>query len=838
MAMRPRDHYDFKTITEKWQTRWAESNVFEARDDDPKEKFYALEMFVYPSGTVHIGHVRNYSIGDVYSRYKRMQGYNVLHPFGYDAFGLPAENAAIKYSTHPETWTLDNIAQIRGQLKRMGLSYDWSREVITCLPEYYKWNQWFFIKMYERGLAYRKFGWVNWCLECNTVLANDQVKDGCCWRHTETPVIQKELEQWYFRITAYAEELLRDTYDLPDWPEKVLIMQRNWIGKSEGADVDFRVEGSDKSITIFTTRIDTIYGASAVLISPEHPIVWELIRGNRLRADILEYVEKLKNKIRSKRLAAEQGELEKEGLFTGRTARNPFSGETLPIWISNFVLMEYGTGAIMSVPAHDERDFEFSKKYNLPTPVVVQPHDGKIKEGDVTSAFTEYGRLSNSGPFTGLGSEEAIRRMIKYAEEKGFGRARVTYRLQDWVISRQRFWGTPIPMIYCDHCGVVPVPLETLPVVLPKIKEFKPTSGSPLARCDEFVNTTCPRCQRRARRETDTMDTFVDSSWYFYRYLDPRNEAVPFRTELVDKWFPIEWYIGGIEHATGHLLFMRFFTKVMRDLGLVHLNEPVIKYFPQGMVTKDGSAMSKSRGNVVDPDTISGKYGVDTLRLFVLFAAPPESDMDWNDAGIEGPHRFVNRVYRIVSDFAEKVKGRHYLDAGTPLNEDEKKLLRRMHQTIKRVTIDIGERLHLNTAISAVMEFVNDIYAFTAKEPLREESLRLLKSAFENVVLLLSPFTPHLCEELWERLGHKGGLTFVPWPKYDPELAKEEQIEVVVQINGKMRARVFTDVGADEEKIKALARTDSKVEQYLRGKRVVRTIYVPKKLVNIVVAEP
>jgi leucyl-tRNA synthetase len=831
--MKTKEYYDFKAIEEKWQKQWAESDVFKATEDPARKKHYVLEMFIYPSGKVHIGHLRNYSLGDAYARFKRMQGFNVLHPFGYDAFGLPAENAAIKHKTHPEKWTMDNIAQIRAQLKRLGISYDWTREITTCLPDYYKWNQWFFLKMYERGLAYRKFGWVNWCPDCNTVLANEQVVGGYCWRHQETPVEQKELEQWFFKITAYAEELLQATYELPAWPEKVLLMQRNWIGKSEGAMVNFPVVGTDQPIMVFTTRIDTIYGANSVLLSPEHPLVEELVKGSERQAEIMDFVQRMRNKLRSARLLVD---LEKEGMFTGRYARNPFSGEQLPIWIANFVLMDYGTGAIMSVPAHDQRDFEFAKKYHLPIPVVIQPRDREIRSQDLTEASPEYGRLVNSGPFTGLSSEDALAKMAQYAEKHGFGKATITYRLKDWCLSRQRFWGTLIPIIYCERCGVVPVPYEQLPVVLPKIEDFTPSGGSPVSKAEDFVKTTCPKCQGPARRETDTMDTFVDSSWYFFRYTDPHNDALPFRPERAKYWFPIDFYIGGIEHATLHLIYMRFFTKVIRDLGMIDFSEPVIWLFTQGMVTMGGAAMSKSLGNVVDPDVMVEKFGVDTVRTFILFAAPPERDLEWSDTGIEGAHRFLNRVYRLVAQYADLIRDLKYSEPEiTSLDEAEKQLQRRIHQTIRRVTLDIDGRLHLNTAIARIMELVNELYHFTARDAMPDTSLRLLKSGLENLVLLLSPFAPHLCEELWERLGKPDGITFVNWPRYDPELAREEQLEIVVQVNGKLADRLFVDTTTDDETIKSQALASPKVRSRIEGKKIGKTVYVPKKLVNIVI---
>ncbi|MBI1748370.1 MAG: leucine--tRNA ligase [Acidobacteria bacterium] len=831
--MKTRDFYDFKTIETKWRKKWADEKVFQVTEDRAAPKYYVLEMFIYPSGTAHMGHLRNYAIGDAYAWYKRLCGFNVLHPFGFDAFGLPAENAALKYQTHPETWTLTNIARIRTQLQGWGISYDWSREITTCLPEYYRWNQWLFVKMYERGLAYKKAGWVNWCDQCNTVLANEQVVNGCCWRHAEAPVQQKQLEQWALKITAYAEELLQETYHLPQWPEKVLVMQRNWIGKSDGAEVRFPVENGETAIAIFTTRIDTIYGANAILISPEHPLLENLIAHVPHQAEVRQFVAKLKNKMRSERLLVD---IEKEGLFTGRYAVNPFSGERLPIWIANFVLMDYGTGAIMSVPAHDPRDFEFAKKYDLPIPVVIEPEGAPERPPRLEAAFVEYGRLVNSGPFSGMTSEIARRKMAEYAKVQGFGQEAITYRLKDWGISRQRFWGTPIPIVYCCRCGAVPVPEQDLPVVLPKVTEFRPAGGSPLAQVESFVDTKCPKCGGGARRETDTMDTFVDSSWYFYRYLDPKNDEMPFRPDLVKHWFPVDFYIGGIEHAILHLIYMRFITKVLRDFGWTNIGEPVKQLFTQGMVTLDGQVMSKSKGNIVDPDQTMEQFGVDTLRLYLLFAAPPEKDLDWCDTGIEGAHRFLNRVYRLVSHYADAVIGLGALQADEPLSQADHRLQRKTHETIRRVTADIGERLHLNTAVAAIMELVNELQDFTAPKTLSTSSMKVLKHALETLTLVLAPFTPHLSEELWSSLGQSQTLAATAWPAYDTELARAAVLEIPVQVNGKLRSRLFVERTTDDDTVKQLGLDDPKVKPFLEGKQIVKLVYVPKKLVNIVVS--
>src|SRR5262245_9487674 len=711
-----------RELDKKWQARWASSKAFEVATDPSKPKFYCLEMFAYPSGHAHVGHVRNYMIGDVVARMKRMRGFNVLHPFGWDAFGLPAENAAIKNGTHPETWTLENIAHMKGQLQRLGISYAWEREIATCLPDYYKWNQWIFLKMLERGLAYRKRSNVNWCPSCKTVLANEQVvEDGRCWR-CKSPVETRELEQWVFKITHYADELIDDMKELGAWPEKVLTMQRNWVGRSEGARVRFTLEARGASreaqtIEVFTTRIDTIYGANFIVLAPEHPLVAQFASESDDPAAFRAKVSKFTSQDKSARL---QGDVEKEGFDTGRTAINPFSGKPVPIWVANFVLIDYGTGAVMGVPGHDERDFEFARKYNLPVTIVVQPDDAPIDAATMTEAHAGEGKLINSGPYDGMPWQEANRAMTADAKKRGIGYGTTQYRLKDWGISRQRYWGTPIPVIYCEKDGLVPVPYDQLPVVLPKIAEFTGRGDSPLAHVPAFVNVTCPSCGGPARRETDTMDTFVDSSWYFFRFCDPKDDELPFDPEKVGYWGPVDFYVGGVEHAILHLIYSRFFTRVFRDLGLTYLGEPFTALLTQGMVLKDGEVMSKSKGNVVDPDAMIERYGADALRLYVMFVAPPEKEIEWSDAGIEGSWRFLSRVWRLTDSLKESIGGEGIpAPSQLDLNDAEKALRRKTHETIRRVTIDLDPRVHLNTAVSAMMELVNELYAFcSANRPI------------------------------------------------------------------------------------------------------------------------
>jgi leucyl-tRNA synthetase len=838
-------------LDKKWQKRWAASRAFEVTEDPSRPKFYCLEMFAYPSGHAHMGHVRNYSIGDALARVKRMRGYNVLHPFGWDAFGLPAENAAIKNGIHPEVSTRDNIAHMKGQLQRLGISYAWERELATCDAEYYKWNQWLFIRMFERGLAYRRKSSVNWCPVDNTVLANEQVVDGGCWR-CGTPVETRDLEQWFFRITAYADELLEATHILTQWPEKVLTMQQNWIGRSEGARVTFTLEGDPQTvIEVFTTRIDTIYGATFVLLGPEHRLVQTLAGRSADPAALKQKAQAFRLQDRAARIS---GEIEKEGFDTGFRAINPFTKEPVPIWVANFVLGEYGTGAVMAVPAHDERDFEFARKFNLPIRVVVTP-DGEPASSDVLAdAVSNYGRLVASGEFSGLSSEEALTNMTVAAEQRGIGEGTVQYRLKDWGISRQRYWGTPIPMIYCETDGIVPVPDDQLPVELPKLAQFTGRGDSPLAQVPEFVNVTCPTCGKPARRETDTMDTFVDSSWYFYRFADPRNDKQAFDPETAKYWLPVDFYVGGVEHAILHLIYSRFFSRVFRDLGMVDHSEPFTHLLTQGMVLKDGAVMSKSKGNVVDPDAMMQKYGADALRLYVVFVAPPEKEVEWTDAGIEGSFRFLARVWRIVDHWCETVGGQGVAaPQQASLNPAERSLRRKTHDTIRRVTADIEQRQQLNTAVSALMELVNELYAFSeqtvtggpsrrndedvehAGQVERPETIQVVHEALEALVRMLSPFAPHTAEEMWEAMGYSNGLAAATWPEFDAAAAKAEEIEIPVQINGKVRGHVMVSPDVEEHDLEAKALADPTVTSHLTGKTVKKVVVVKGRLVSIVV---
>ena len=818
-------NYDHKAIEGKWQNAWKDRTDLRAVPRSDLPKYYVLEMLPYPSGRLHMGHIRNYSIGDALARYKHMRGANVLHPMGWDSYGLPAENAAIKNNIHPRRWTQDNIAYMKRQFLRFGFTYDWSKELSTCEPESYRWNQWFFLKMLERGLAYRKNSRVNWCPGCGTVLANEQVVDGCCWRHEDTPVIQKELEQWFFRITAYGDQLLEDMNQLVGWPERVLTMQRNWIGKSVGARIEFLVVGMADKITIFTTRVDTIFGATAVILAPEHPLVEKLLEGVAGAESIRSQMRRLQ----ATRPATPSAPAEKEGIFIGRFAVNPYSADHIPIWISNFVLMEYGTGAIMSVPAHDERDFEFAHKYRLPVRLVVRPVHGTL-DARLEAAFVDYGVLTNSGPFSGLSSEEALQKMTAYAAQKGFGKAETTYRLKDWGISRQRYWGTPIPVLYCKTCGIVPVPYEQLPVLLPDNVQITGLGHSPLRDVPQFLHTTCPKCQGPAERETDTMDTFVDSAWYFYRYTNPSFKELPVESAAVDYWFPIDQYIGGVEHAILHLIYSRFFAKVMRDLGLIRSAEPAARLFTQGMVIKDGAKMSKSKGNLVDPDDMVERYGADTTRMYVLFAAPPEKDLDWNDAGVEGIYRFVTRVYRFANRHAAAMSAPP-LTAGAELSAEDRKVLRKLHQTIRRITNDFEGRWHFNTDIAALMELVNLLYTQE-----NQISPLVARETLESLVKLLSPFAPYLAQELWEQLGRSEDLLRVAWPSFDPALAKEDEVEVVVQINGRLRSKIRVREDLSQEELLEAALSDPRIAHILNGQRILKTVVVPNKLVNIVIA--
>ena len=852
---RPNDErYDAQRVEIKWSQRWQQDPaLYAAEANSAKKKYYVLEMLPYPSGALHMGHVRNYAIGDALARYMWMNGYNVLHPMGWDSFGLPAENAAISNNTPPREWTLRNIASMKAQMKRLGFAYDWSREVTTCLPEYYRWNQWFFLKLFERGLAYRKKSKVNWCPKCATVLANEQVlPNGCCWRHEDTLVEQRELEQWFVRTTKYAEELLEGLDKLEGWPEKVRTMQRNWIGRSEGTLVDFKLDYGENhsgfgpagsTIPVFTTRVDTIFGATSVQLAPEHPIVKDLAAADPgLRAK----VDQLIAEQRTARETGDIGEIEKHGVFTGRYAINPFNSEPLPVWLANYILMDYGTGAIMSVPAHDERDYEFAKKYNLEIRLVVLPvtNDPEETIAEPHLPFVAHeGMLINSGRYSGMACEEAIKVMSAYAEENKFGKATVTYRLKDWGISRQRYWGTPIPMLYCEKDGIVAVPEKDLPVILPENVEVTLAGGSPLGNVPEFVNTTCPKCGGPARRETDTMDTFVDSSWYFYRYTDAHNDRAPFDGKIAQYWFGdrgIDQYIGGVEHAILHLIYSRFWTRFMRDLGMITNDEPVERLFTQGMVIKDGRKMSKNLGNVVSPDEMVARYGADAARLNSLFAAPPDRDLDWQDSGVEGIQRFLGRVYRFVvrnTPSSSPSSGTAHAEMlpATSLPPVARCIQRKLHQTIKRVSDEYQGRWHFNTCVSAIMELVNVLYGAEDAIARNEVPAPFLLDVQRDLVLLLAPFAPYLAHELWEMLGEKGNLLKAPWPKFDAELAKEEELEIPVQVNGKLRGRVVVSADATEETVVARALADEKVQAAIAGKQIVKKIYVPGKLLNIVI---
>jgi leucyl-tRNA synthetase len=842
--------YDPHTIEPRWQARWADNTTLYTAEPESsgKPKFYCLEMLPYPSGQLHIGHVRNYSIGDALARFMTMRGYNVLHPMGWDAFGLPAENAALKNNTPPREWTLQNIAAMKVQMSRLGFSYDWaSTEVTTCLPDYYRWNQWFFLKMVEQGLAYRKSSKVNWCPLCATVLANEQVVGGCCWRHEEQIVEQRELEQWFLRITKYADELLDGLDNMPGWPEKVRTMQRNWIGRSEGTHVDFTVAAMSNTVPIkvFTTRVDTIFGATSIQLAPEHALVKEWVKSD---AALAAAVDEMITQQKGAREAGDIGNIEKHGVSTGKQAVNPFNGEMMPIWVANYILADYGTGAIMSVPAHDERDFEFAMKYGLPIKRVIAPSlSGGLGDDtdDLALPFTdeEEAVLIDSGDYTGEPCLEAQEKMALFAEKNGFGSKTVTYRLKDWGVSRQRYWGTPIPMIYCDEHGVVPVPEKDLPVLLPEQIEITQAGGSPLGKVPAFVNTTCPVCGKPARRETDTMDTFVDSSWYFYRYTDSKNAEMPFDPAKAAYWFPIDQYIGGVEHAILHLIYSRFWTKVMRDLGLIKNDEPAARLFTQGMVIKDGAKMSKSKGNVVSPDDMIARYGADATRMYALFAAPPDRDLEWQEEGVAGIQRFLARVYRLTTKYAPEIRGNvankpgdeipaSYMAAQTPVGA---KLLRTLHQTIAKITEDFSGRWHFNTCIAAVMILVNEISANEAAMDSGEIGAATTAELFRTLTLLLAPFAPFLAAELWEQMGHDTPVNRVPWPAADAELARESEIEIPVQINGKLVVVLRMAADIDEEAMKAAALANEKVQARTAEKTLVKTIVVKGKMVNLVV---
>ncbi|HXE07825.1 MAG TPA: leucine--tRNA ligase [Acidobacteriaceae bacterium] len=845
------ERYNPAQIEPKWQARWdADPALYAAEGhDSTRKKFYCLEMLPYPSGKLHMGHVRNYSIGDALARFMWMRGFNVLHPMGWDAFGLPAENAALKNNTPPREWTLANIAAMRRQMRRMGFSYDWATEVTTCLPEYYRWNQWFFLKMYERGLAFRKKSKVNWCPECQTVLANEQVIDGRCWRHEDTIVEQRDLTQWFFRITQYADELLDGLDTMDGWPEKVRTMQRNWIGRSEGTLVDFTVANQPaEKITVFTTRVDTIFGATSVQLAPEHPIARSLAAGDeKLAAEI----EKMIAQQKAAREAGDVGAIEKHGVDTGRFAVNPYNGEQVPIWVANYILADYGTGAIMSVPAHDERDFEFAQKYGIPVKRVIVPSSRAHTLPELPYTVEEDSMLSGSGQWSGKTCDEAQREMAAFAKANGFGSATVTYRLKDWGVSRQRYWGTPIPMVYCERGhvaaegvpalepgGVVPVAESTLPVVLPEKIEITQEGGSPLGKVPEFLNTTCPVCGGPARRETDTMDTFVDSSWYFYRYIDAKNGAAPFASDKAKYWFPIDQYIGGVEHAILHLIYSRFWTKVMRDLGMIANNEPAARLFTQGMVIKDGAKMSKSKGNVVSPDDMIARYGADATRMYALFAAPPDRDLDWQEDGVAGISRFLARVHRLATKYSERAR-QEINQSGSPSSAPrsviEEKLLRVLHQTIAKITEDFSGRWHFNTSIAAVMILVNEVAAAEAAMDSQDVSSAAIAEIFRGLTLLLAPFAPFLAQELWAELGHEGAVFRAQWPEANADLARESEIEIPVQVNGKLVVVIKVPAGSDEAAVKGAALADAKIRARIEGKTVVKVIVVPGKLVNLVV---
>jgi leucyl-tRNA synthetase len=783
-------------------------------------------MFPYPSGRIHMGHVRNYSIGDVVGRFKRMRGLNVLHPMGWDAFGMPAENAAIQNKTHPAKWTYENMAYMRGQLKQLGLSYDWDREIATCDVSYYRWEQKIFLEMFKRGLAYKKTSFVNWCPKCETVLANEQVEDGGCWR-CDSEVHQKELDQWFFRITEYADELLDWTYKMPGWPERVLVMQRNWIGKSFGCEINFPLESGAGVVKVFTTRQDTVFGATFMSLAPEHPLALELTTVDQ-KAAVAAFIEKHRKNDSTKNSVED---LEKEGVFTGSYCINPLTKIRMPVYLANFVLMDYGTGAVMAVPTHDQRDFEFASKYSLPLQVVITPENEMIDASKMSDAYTEAGILVNSGRFDGMKSDDAKEAIADYLQGEGIGTKTVNYRLRDWGISRQRYWGNPIPIIYCDVCGVVPVPEQDLPVTLPVDVEFTGEGGSPLARLNSFVIVTCPICGIAARRESDTMDTFVQSSWYFLRYCCPDLADAPLDRSKVDYWMSVDQYIGGIEHAVMHLLYARFFTKVLRDMGYISSDEPFINLLTQGMVIKDGAKMSKSKGNVVDPDALIKKYGADTARLFSLFAAPPEKDLDWSDQGVDGSFRFLNRVWKLVHDRLELVRGAGSVKVSS-LSSEERVMRRSVHKAIRKVTEDIEERFHFNTAIAAIMELLNTLQSTELSTP---QYASVMKEALESMVLLLAPFVPHISEELWQLLGHAERISSASWPEYDPTAVVDEELLVVVQVNGKLRSKIMVPAGTDEAVLKSLALGDEKVKPFLEGVQVRKVICVPGKLVNIVV---
>lgn len=816
-----KEQYLAAEIEQKWQERWAASDLYQTNDAADKPSYYCLEMFPYPSGNLHMGHVRNYSIGDVVARFKRMRGYNVLHPMGWDAFGLPAENAAIKHGVAPARWTKENIATMKRQFKQLGLSFDWDREVTTCLPDYYRWTQWLFLQFYQAGLAYKKEGRVNWCPSCQTVLANEQVVDGACER-CGTEVHKKALEQWYFRITDYADRLLADLRLLEGWPKKVRTMQENWIGRSEGAMITFKLETGD-DIEVYTTRPDTLFGATYLVFAPEHQLVEKLIAGKPEAEAVRAFADRMSHLTDLERTG---DTAEKEGLPTGAYAINPINGAKIPVWVGNYVIADYGTGAVMGVPSGDQRDFLFAKKYDLPMIPVVSATGEDVQAADMTEAYVEPGKLINSGAYTGMDNVAAMEAIVEALGEKEAGRKTVNYRLRDWLISRQRFWGAPIPIVYCDHCGTVAVPEDQLPVRLPEDVDFKPTGESPLNDAPDFVHTTCPKCGGSARRETDTMDTFVCSSWYFMRYTDAQNTTLPFAKDKADKWLPVDQYIGGVEHAILHLLYARFFTKVLKDRGLVSAEEPFKNLLTQGMVLKDGAKMSKSKGNIVSPEDIMRTYGADTARLFILFAAPPERDLEWNDSAVEGCYRFLGRVYRFVQRYLAASEG-----GGDPAREKELRYL--AHTSLARITEDIDQRFNFNTAVSAIMELVNGLYA--AMDAYDDKRSPAIDEATDILVHVLAPFVPHLAEELWAALGHEASVHLETWPQYDESALVQDEVEMVVQINGKVREHITVDVALSREEVAEQALADERVQALIAGKTVRKTIVVPKKLINFVV---
>jgi leucyl-tRNA synthetase len=831
------ERYRFNDVEARWQKRWEQARLYQATEDPGKEKFYCLEMFPYPSGNLHMGHVRNYSIGDVIARFKSMNGCSVLHPMGWDAFGLPAENAAIKHNIPPARWTLDNIDQMRAQLKSLGIGYDWDREVASCLPEYYRWTQWLFLQMYQKGLVYKKKAAVNWCPDCNTVLANEQVVDAVCER-CGTAVEKRALEQWFFKITDYAQELLDSLETLTGWPDKVKIMQDNWIGRSEGARIHFTLEdpkGRKMDLPVYTTRPDTVFGVTYMVLAAEHPLVEQVIAGTAFEGPVRAFVRKVQGMTEVERTSAE---LEKEGVFTGAYVVNPMNGEKVPLWVGDYVLLEYGTGAVMGVPAHDQRDFVFARKYGLPIRVVIQPEGEALDADTMTEAYVGDGIMTRSGAFDGLDNREGMKRTTAYLEANGYGGATVNYRLRDWLISRQRYWGTPIPIVYCEECGAVPVPEADLPVRLPLDVEFLPTGESPLNRRPDFYETVCPECGKPARRETDTMDTFACSSWYFLRYTDAKNDRAPYDAEKARYWMNVDLYIGGVEHAILHLMYARFFMKALNDLGLTDAREPFQNLLTQGMVLKDGSKMSKSKGNVVGPEEIIRRYGADTARLFILFAAPPERDLEWSDAGVEGAYRFLNRVWRGIYQLLTENPDVSKQPSGAPegpLSKEDRKMRRLLHGTIRKVTEDIQVRFNFNTAISAVMELTNGLYLYKESP---SKHWGVIREVTDHLVLLLSPFAPHIAEELWEALGHEGFACRQAWPAYDRQvLADVDEMEIVVQLNGKVRDRMKVSAAASREDIENAALALEKIRGAVQGKTVVKIVTVPGKLVNIAVRD-